>query len=261
MSQKIHVTVWGENVHEQKHAVVRDLYPDGMHECIAAGLRKDADLEVRCATLQEPEHGLTADVLEKTDVLTWWGHAAHGEVADEVVDRVQARVLEGMGLIVLHSGHYSRIFKRLMGTTCSLTWREAGERERLWVCHPSHPIVQGIDRCFELPNAEMYGEPFGIPAPDEQIFISWFEGGEVFRSGCTWRRGNGRIFYFRPGHETYPIYHDATVQLVLRNAVRWAAPEGPRWIDACPNVPVDQAREPLTHNGGSLHQPGEAGFR
>lgn len=261
MTNRIRVTVWGENVHEQKHQVVRDLYPDGMHECIAAGLRKDSGLEVRCATLQEPEHGLTAEVLEKTDVLTWWGHAAHGQVADEVVERVQARVLEGMGLIVLHSGHYSKVFKRLMGTTCSLCWREAGEKERLWVCNPAHPIAAGIDRYFELPNTEMYGEPFGIPTPEEQVFISWFEGGEVFRSGCTWRRGNGRIFYFRPGHETYPIYHDEMVRLVLRNAVHWAKPEGARWLDACPNVPVERAPEPLAAKGGSLHKPGEAGFR
>ena len=222
----INVTVWGENVHEQKHAIVREIYPDGMHECIAAGLREDAEIQTRCAVLQEPEHGLTQEVLDQTDVLTWWGHAAHQKVEDKIVDRVQARVLEGMGLIVLHSGHYAKIFKRLMGTSCSLTWREAGEKERVWVCNPGHPIAQGIDRYFEIPNTEMYGEPFGIPAPDEQVFLSWFEGGEVFRSGCTWKRGNGRIFYFRPGHETYPIYKHDAVKLVLKNAVRWAAPRG-----------------------------------
>src|SRR5438067_7454350 len=162
---KIRVTIWGENVHEQKHQAVRDVYPSGMHNCIADGLRESDEFDVRAVTLQEPEHGLTREVLQTTDVLTWWGHAAHKEVRDEIVDRVQARVLEGMGLIVLHSGHYSKIFKRLMGTTCSLTWREAGEKERLWVCNPGHPIVQGIDRFFEIPHTEMYGEPFGIPTP------------------------------------------------------------------------------------------------
>ncbi|HEY5751749.1 MAG TPA: ThuA domain-containing protein [Chthoniobacterales bacterium] len=259
----INVTVWGENVHESKHPLVREIYPDGMHECIAAGLRESADFAVRTAVLQQPEHGLSEEVLEQTDVLTWWGHAAHGEVEDEIVDRVQKRVLEGMGLIVLHSGHYSKIFKRLMGTTCSLTWREAGEKERLWVCNPGHPIVQGIDRYFEIPNTEMYGEPFGIPAPDEQIFISWFEGGEVFRSGCTWLRGNGKIFYFRPGHETYPIYYHEQVKLVLKNAARWAAPPATasRWIDSAPNVPIEQATEPLTLKGASLHKPGEEGYK
>ncbi len=255
------VTVWGENVHEQKHQVVRDIYPDGMHECIAAGLREDAALEVRTATLQQPEHGLTEDILATTDVLTWWGHCAHGEVSDAIVDRVQERVLQGMGLLVLHSGHYSKIFKRLMGTSCSLTWREAGERERLWVCNPGHPIVQGLGPFIELPNTEMYGEPFGIPTPDEQIFISWFEGGEVFRSGATWKRGNGKIFYFRPGHETYPIYHNESVKLVLKNAVHWAAPDGSRWIDSAPNIPIEKAREKIVQQGGSLHAKGEAGFK
>lgn len=255
------ITVWGENVHEQKLKAVRDLYPDGMHECIAAGLRQDPALVVQTATLQQPEHGLTVEVLENTDVLTWWGHCAHSEVSDEIVARVQERVLQGMGLIVLHSGHYSKIFKRLMGTSCSLTWREAGEKERLWVCNPGHPIVQGLGPYFELPNTEMYGEPFGIPTPDEQIFISWFEGGEVFRSGATWKRGNGKIFYFRPGHETYPIYHNDTVKLVLKNAVKWAAPEGSRWFDSAPNIPIEKAPEKIQAKGAKLHEDGEAGFR
>ena len=258
---KIKVTVWGENVHEQKHADVRGIYPEGMHGCIAAGFQESPDFQVRTATLQEPGHGLSPETLENTDVLTWWGHAAHGEVSDSVVDLVQKRVWEGMGLIVLHSGHYSKIFKRLMGTSCSLTWREAGEKERLWVCNPGHPIAQGLGRYFEIPNTEMYGEPFGIPAPDEQIFISWFEGGEVFRSGCTWKRGNGKIFYFRPGHETYPIYHHPAVKLVLKNAARWAAPEGSRWIDECPNVPIGNAPEALRQKGAWLHKPGGQGLR
>jgi len=257
----INVTVWGENVHEHKHEAVRSIYPDGMHSAIAAGLREDSAFNVRTATLQEPEHGLTDEVLAATDVLTWWGHCAHGDVQDEIVERVQKRVLEGMGLIVLHSGHYAKIFKRLMGTSCSLTWREAGEKERLWVCNPGHPIAKGLGNYFEIPHEEMYGEPFGIPTPDEQIFISWFQGGEVFRSGATWKRGNGKIFYFRPGHETYPTYHQAEVKLVLKNAARWVAPEGQPWIDSCSNVPADQAPEPITVQGGSLHNPGEAGFR
>ena len=219
----LNVTVWGENVHEHELPAVREIYPDGMHECIAAGLREDPDLQVRTATLQQPEHGLTKDVLENTDVLTWWGHCAHAQVSDEIVARVHERVLQGMGLIALHSSHYAKIFKRLMGTSCSLTWREAGEKERLWVCNPGHPIVQGLGKYFELPNTEMYGEPFGIPNPDEQIFISWFEGGEVFRSGATWKRGNGKIFYFRPGHETVGTYFNPIVQKIILNGVNWCA--------------------------------------
>jgi trehalose utilization protein len=232
-----------------------------MHQCIAAALREDDLLKVRTATLEQPEHGLTESVLEETDVLVWWGHAAHGQVQDEIVERVLSRIWEGMGLIALHSAHYSKIFKRLMGTSCSLTWREAGERERLWVCNPGHPIARGIDRYLEIENTEMYGEPFAVPTPDEIIFLSWFEGGEVFRSGCTWKRGNGKIFYFRPGHEVYPIYFHPVVRLVLRNAAHWAAPEGQKWIDSCPNIPIEQAREKLIVKGPRLHKEGEAGFR
>lgn len=234
----IRVTVWGENKHERTDETVRKIYPHGMHTCIAEFLNQDPELKAVTATLDQPEHGLTEAVLENTDVLTWWGHIAHGDVSNAIVDRVQKRVLQGMGLIVLHSGHYAKIFKQLLGTSCSLTWREAAEKERLWVCNPGHPIVQGIDRFIELPQEEMYGEPFGIPNPDEVVFLSWFQGGEVFRSGCCYKRGNGRIFYFRPGHETYPTYHHPQIQQVIRNAVKWARPAGLRWIDSCPNVPA-----------------------
>ena len=261
MPRKLRVTVWGENVHERKNAIVRSIYPDGMHTTIAEGINEKREFEVRTATLDQPQHGLTKQTLNDTDVLVWWGHAAHGKVRDAVVERVLKRVWQGMGFIALHSAHYSKPFKRLMGTTCSLTWREAGEKERLWVCNPGHPIARGIDRYFEIPNTEMYGEPFAVPTPDENVFISWFEGGEVFRSGCTWKRGNGKIFYFRPGHEVYPIYHHPVVRQVLRNAVRWAAPEGETWIDSCPQIPAKKAPEPLEVKGPQMHKAGEAGFR
>lgn len=235
MNKPINVTVWNEFRHEKKNEAVKRIYPDGMHVVIARSLSANADMHTRTATLDEPEHGLTEKVLAETDVLTWWGHVAHGEVSDTVVDRVQGRVLEGMGLIVLHSGHFSKIFRRMMGTNCSLKWREAAEKERLWNIEPGHPITQGIGEYIELPNTEMYGERFDIPTPDKLIFISWFEGGEVFRSGCCWERGHGRVFYFRPGHETYPIYHNPQVQRVIANAVRWAAPRV-SIKDNCPNV-------------------------
>ena len=229
----LRVLVWGENIHEQQDASVAAIYPRGMHVAIAEGIREFlTTAEVSTATLQEPEHGLSAQRLAMTDVLTWWGHRGHADVSDEVVERVQRRVLEGMGLIVLHSAHYSKIFKRLMGKTCSLTWRVAGERERLWVCNPGHPIARGIDRYFELPQEETYGEPFAVPPPDEQVFIAWFEGGEVFRSGCCWHRGNGKIFYFQPGHEIYPTYFDRNIRRVIANAVEWARPQG-AWVDSC----------------------------
>lgn len=236
MSTKTEVLVWGEFRHEKKNPKVAELYPKGMHETIADFLRKEPGLEVRTAWLDQHEHGLSKETVERTDVLVWWGHQAHGDVMDEVVERVRKRVLEGMGLIVLHSGHYAKIFKALMGTTCSLKWREASDKERLWNVAPHHPITKGIGDYFEIPSEEMYGEPFGIPTPDELIFISWFTGGEVFRSGATWQRGNGRVFYFRPGHETYPTYHQAGVQQVIANAVHWAKPTV-RIPDVCPNSP------------------------
>lgn len=219
------VTVWSEHRQERTDPPVAAVYPNGIHEAIAAGLREDG-FEVATATLDEPEHGLTDAVLASTDVLTWWGHVAHDEVSDTVVDRVQRRVLDGMGLIVLHSGHHSRIFRRLMGTTGDLKWREAGERERLWVIDRAHPIADGLGESLVLDEEEMYGEPFDVPAPDHLVLVSWFAGGEVFRSGCCWTRGRGRIFYFRPGHETHPTYFQPSVRRVISNAVRWA--EGPR---------------------------------
>jgi trehalose utilization protein len=226
MAESLRVTVWNENVHEKTHEAVRKVYPEGIHTVIAKALRDHGLNNVRTATLEEPEHGLTEAVLADTDVLTWWGHMAHDKVDDKIVDRVQKRVLEGMGLVVLHSGHFSKIFKRLMGTTCDLKWREANERERIWVVEPGHPIADGLGEYFEIPHEEMYGERFDIPAPDTLVLVSWFQGGEVFRSGCCYHRGKGKIFYFRPGHETHPTYYQAEVQQVIYNGVRWAAPAG-----------------------------------
>ena len=225
MNRTIRATVWNEYRHEVKDEAIKKLYPEGMHAVIAEALT-GAGIEARTATLDEPEHGLTEEVLDSTDVLLWWGHVAHGEVEDEVVNRVHARVLDGMGLICLHSAHFSKIFRALMGTTCNLKWREIGEKERLWVVNPGHPITEGIGEYVEIPHSEMYGELFDIPAPDELVLISWFQGGEVFRSGCCFHRGRGKIFYFRPGHETYPIFYQEEIRKILINGVRWAAPSG-----------------------------------
>jgi trehalose utilization protein len=212
-----------------------------MHAVIAAGIGEHLgdDCVVRTATLDEPEHGLTVDVLANTDVLTWWGHMAHGEVSDEVVDRVYQRVLEGMGLIVLHSGHFAKIFRKLMGTSCALRWRD-DDSEVVWTVKPGHPITLGVPEVFQIPNQEMYGEFFDIPQPDELIFISSFSGGEVFRSGCCWTRGQGRIFYFSPGHETYPVYYQPEVRTIIGNAVRWSAPLTTQHYSthSCPNAPL-----------------------
>ena len=259
----IETIVWGENVHEQENAVVREIYPNGMHQTIADALNQDPDIRATTATLQEPEHGLSQERLDGADVLLWWGHAAHGDVEDAVVERVAEAVWSGMGLIALHSAHFSKIFKRLMGTPCNLYWREAGERERLWLTSRSHPIAAGLPESFELEYEEMYGEPFGIPEPMETVFISWFQGGEVFRSGATWKRGAGNVFYFRPGHETYPTYHDDNVKTVLRNAVKWANVSAAKLRDVteAPNRPTVQAPEKITERGPKLHGAGQKGFR
>ncbi len=236
MKEKIKVTIWNEFLHEKENSRVQTLYPNGIHSAIAEFLSKHADMQIRTATLQEPENGLPLSIVEDTDVLLWWGHKAHDQVEDAVVGRLHQAVLAGMGIILLHSAHFSKIFQRLMGTTCSLRWREAAEKERLWNLQPSHPITRGIGEFIELTEAEMYGERFDIPDPDQLLFVSWFKGGEVFRSGCCWQRGYGRVFYFRPGHETYPIYYQADVQKVITNAIRWARP-GFWGQHNCPNVP------------------------
>jgi trehalose utilization protein len=233
VSERIRVTVWNEGRHEKKSEAIARIYPKGIHGAIADHLNQQAGIIARTATLDEPEHGLTDAVLADTDVMLWWGHMAHKEVADAVVDKVHTRVLQGMGLICLHSAHFSKIFKRLMGTSCQLIWREDNDREVVWTTRPGHPILQGVPSPFLLEQTEMYGEHFDIPEPDETILISNYTGGEVFRSGVTFRRGAGKVFYFSPGHETYPIYYNPNVLRVIANAVRWAVPTGTMTLQ-CP---------------------------
>lgn len=229
----LRVTVWGENRHEQHQPHVAQIYPDGMHNTIREGIEENlgARAQVATVTLDDFEHGLTEERLRNTDVLVWWGHAAHGEVADEVVERVHRHVLAGMGLVVLHSGHWSKIFGKLMGTTCTLRWRSERDREIVWTVDPTHPIAQGVPHPFIIPEQEMYGEHFDIPAPDELIFLSTFSGGEVFRSGCTFKRGYGKIFFFSPGDQDYPVYHHKDVRRVIANGVEWARTVRPERTD------------------------------
>lgn len=250
MTQPLRVTVWHEYRHEHKNKTVGELYPDGMHMVMKSAIEENIGVPVEVTTLtldQDENHGITDELLENTDVMTWWGHAAHGDVKDEIAQKVAERVRQGMGLVVLHSGHYAKPFKLLMGTNCHLTWREAAEKERLWCVSPGHPITAGLGlkpeaAFFEIEHTEMYGEHFDIPDPDELVFVSWFEGGEIFRSGCVWKRGAGKVFYFRPGHETFPIYYHEKVRKVLANGVKYVAPAGevlPYRVDS-PNI-----KEPL----------------
>ena len=231
----IKVTVWNEFYHEKNNEKVRAIYPQGIHQTIADFLKSD-DITVRTATLDDEECGLTQEILDDTDVLIWWGHMRHNSVPDEIVNRIKDSVLKGMGIICLHSAHHSKIFKALMGTSCNLSRREDGDLERVWTVNPAHPIALGVGRYFELDGVETYAEPFGIPEPDEVVFMGWYEGGEVFRTGCTFHRGNGRIFYFQPGHETFPIFHHETVQTIIRNAVYWAKPTLREDALICPQV-------------------------
>lgn len=238
---KIHVTVWNEFIHEKKEETIAKIYPKGIHGAIAQMLNSEESIDVRTATLEMPEHGLSDEVLNSTDVLIWWGHLAHDKVSDDVAEKVRRRVLSGMGLIVLHSGHLSKPFVKLMGTCCRSKWRENDEKERIWVIEPSHPIARNLPEYIELPQEETYGERFDIPVPDELVFISWFSGGEVFRSGCCYKRGLGKIFYFRPGHEAYPTFYRNDITQILKNAVEWAKPSnGPTpslgYFDSLENI-------------------------
>lgn len=224
MNKKINVTVWNEYFHEQNSENVKKIYPEGIHTAIKEKLSELGDYNIEIATLDMPECGLPDDVLNNTDVLIWWGHCRHADVPDELALKIKERVLDGMGFIALHSAHASKPFKLLLGTQCRLKWRENDEKERIWVIDPSHPIAKNLPEYIEIPQEETYGERFDIPVPDELIFISWFSGGEVFRSGCCYKRGLGKIFYFRPGHEEYPIYYRDDVALILKNAIEWAYP-------------------------------------
>ncbi len=220
----VNVLIWNENIHEREQPEVKAVYPNGIHGCIGSFLSENPDISVSYATLDMDNQGISEEVLSKTDVLIWWGHKAHDKITDENVRSVCRHINSGMGLIALHSAHYSKIFRALMGTSASLKWRH-GDRERIWTVSPSHPIASGVPEHFELEKEEMYGEPFDIPEPDSVVFMGWFSGGEVFRSGVTFQRGAGKIFYFQPGHEEYPIYYNENIRKIILNAVFWAAPE------------------------------------
>jgi trehalose utilization protein len=258
----INVTIWNEYLHELEEPAIGKVYPTGIHGALAEGLGTNADFNIRTATLVEPSHGLTDDVLESTDVMIWWGHKGHHRVSDDIVNKVHQQVLSGMGLIVLHSGHYSKIFRKLMGTNCSLLWREANEKERLWVVEPSHPIMEGMPAYFEIEAEEMYGERFDVPTPDELLMVSWFQGGEVFRSCATWRRGHGSVVYFRPGHEEYPTYRNEHVLRVIANSCRWSARRIRMSTNDAPNSPAiewvpgasDRAAAAAAANSSSVGQ-------
>lgn len=232
----IRVTVWNEYVHEREYEGIAKVYPKGIHGCIADFLDTDEDITVRCATLDMEKQGISEEMLRNTDVLIWWAHARHEEITDENVRLIQEAVLGGMGLIALHSAHYSKIMKALMGTTMSLNWRN-NDSETLQCVKPLHPIADGVPAVIDIPREEMYSEWFDIPKPDDIVFEGTFSRGERFRSGVTFTRGYGKIFYFQPGHEEYPIYFMPGIQRIITNAVHWVySPDAPRKLPECHEI-------------------------
>lgn len=221
----IKVTIWNENYHEKTMPEMLEIYPKGLHGAIADILSVEKDFTVRIATQDQPNYGLTDEILDDTDVLIWWGHAIQNDIPDSLASNIASRVQKGMGLIALHSSHYAKPFRALIGSgSCTLRSRNS-DYERLWCVSPAHPIAKGIPSYIELGTEEVYCEHFNIPEPDELVFLGWYRGGEIFRSGCCWRRGFGKVFYFQPGHETFASFHNKYIKRILINAVRWACSE------------------------------------
>ena len=230
----MNITIYNEFIHEKNEQRIADVYPKGIHEQLKSFIESDEN-KVTCITLDNIATDMTDELINSTDVMIWWGHMGHHLVPDEIAVKVQNAVLSGMGIIFLHSAHHSKPFKLLMGTPCNLGWREDKDYERLWVCNPAHPIAKGIGRCITLAHVEVYSEPFMIPEPDELVFIGAYEGGEAMRSGCCYKRGYGKVFYFQPGHESFPTYYNKDIQTVILNAIEWAKPNY-RGILGCPHI-------------------------
>lgn len=222
----MNVLIWAEDKPLEEHKEgMKKIYPNGIEKRLADILMVNEDMKIKTATMQDEDQGFSPEVLEQTDVLILWSHKHWRELEDIHVDEVCNRVKEGMGLVVLHSGHASKIFSELLGTrTQQLHWRENDERQRYYIVSPLHPIVAGIEEeYFDIPMDETYWEYFNIPQPEEQILLTSSEEGEVFRSGCIWKRGKGTIFYFQAGHETYPVYYQKEVMVIITNAVRYCS--------------------------------------
>ena len=235
---KLKVTIWNEFRHEKTKEAVKAIYPNGLHAVIGEFLGEDESLEIRLAALDDPDQGLPDEVLEDTDVLIWWGHMAHKEVDDALVEKIRKRVYLGqMGFIALHSGHHSKPFKAIVGTNGNLQWGR-NQKEIVWNMSPGHPIAAGIPDHFLIESEELYAEPFYIPQPEELIFGAWFEDGFIFRAGCVFHRGAGRVFYFQPGHETCKSFFNPYVRRIIKNAVDYVKPNALGFTveDKCPHI-------------------------
>lgn len=224
------VVVWSEGTASVDRGS-REVYPNDINSAIADGLKplEAEGWKIVKAGLGDPDQGISDELLNRTDVLVWWGHKKHGEVSNDLVAKIDARVREGrMGFISTHSSHFAKPYRKLMGTPCS--WREYktdGTSVEIIVKDPSHPICKGVKN-FKLPKIERYGEPFAVPTPEsvplDGIYTKPDGSTEPGRMGLCWTVGKGRVFYFTPGHETYDDYFRPEVRQILLNAVVWAAP-------------------------------------
>ncbi|MEZ5042821.1 MAG: alpha/beta hydrolase fold domain-containing protein [Saprospiraceae bacterium] len=275
---KIKVVVWDERQKKQQKA-----YPDFMGNHIADYLKKNDLLRVYSVGLDDPEQGLSDEVLENCEVMIWWGHVRHPEISvatsKKLIERVKAGTLE---MIFLHSAHWANPFVEAMNEvtrqrveakyatleaqvtiefvtppdslrfrvpklgemvkpaiyerkfpdgqlkvkvdmpTCIFPfYRADGKPSTVITLQPKHPIAKGIPSQFTIPATEMYDEPFHVPDPDEVIFEERWETGEWFRSGSLWNVGKGKVFYFRPGHETYKVYYEVMPLKIIENTVLW----------------------------------------
>ena len=234
---KLRVTIWNEYRHEKTDAAAKEIYPNGLHAVIGEYLTAQGDMEVTLAALDDPEQGLPEEVLNNTDVLVWWGHMAHAEVDDALVERIRKRVYLGqMGLVTLHSGHHSKVFRSIIGTTGHLSWGRE-QKEIVWCVNPTHPIAAGIPDHFLIESEELYAEPFFVGEPDETVFTSWFEDGFVLRSGMVFKRAAGKIFYFQPGHELCRSFYNENVLKVIHNGIHYVKPvcTGQEVLDTAPH--------------------------
>lgn len=222
------VVVWSEGT------APKEIYPNDINGAIAEGLKASPlmkDWDVVIAGIDDPDQRISDELLKKTDVLIWWGHKKHGDVKDALVDKIEKRVKEeGMGFIALHSAHFAKPNKRIMGTPCTFAAYVCDNKENVVsVAMPNHPICKGVAKTFTVANDERYSDPYAVPTPDAvpltAIQVRNDGTKEEAKMGFCWTVGKARMFYLQMGHETNPIYFDPEIRKVMANAVLWAAPK------------------------------------
>lgn len=222
----MNITIFNEYHPNEHTGKAEKNYPGGIHIALKS-IFESQEYDVVTATQEQACNGLTDEILDNTDVLLWWSKNWDNELLNSVADKVVSRIREGMGAVFLHSAKNSKPFLRLTGTTSAtapVSWKEPGESERLFVVSPAHPIAEGIPSGYVIPNEEPYCEYFDIPKPDDIVFLGGFGNGMCIRAGVTFTRGAGKIFFFQPGHDSFPVYNDKVIRRIILNAVNWAKP-------------------------------------